>query len=65
MLNSARYRDGGTAQGSSVLLDDRLASGERGVCSADTQGMTLEKAERWLAPILGYDPDQERKSAVG
>ncbi|MEA2079212.1 MAG: vitamin B12 dependent-methionine synthase activation domain-containing protein, partial [Pseudomonadota bacterium] len=32
---------------------------------ARRKGMTLEEAERWLAPNLGYDPDQERKSAVG
>jgi 5-methyltetrahydrofolate--homocysteine methyltransferase len=30
---------------------------------ARRKGMTLEEAERWLAPNLGYDPDQERKSA--
>ncbi len=32
---------------------------------ARRKGMTLEEAERWLAPNLGYDPDNERKSAVG
>jgi 5-methyltetrahydrofolate--homocysteine methyltransferase len=30
---------------------------------AQRKGMTLEEAERWLAPNLGYDPDQERKTA--
>jgi 5-methyltetrahydrofolate--homocysteine methyltransferase len=30
---------------------------------AARKGMTLEEAERWLAPNLGYDPDQVRKSA--
>jgi 5-methyltetrahydrofolate--homocysteine methyltransferase len=24
---------------------------------AERKGMTLADAERWLAPILGYDPD--------
>jgi len=28
------------------------------------KGMTLEEAERWLAPNLRYDPDQERKTAA-
>ncbi|MGD2075485.1 MAG: methionine synthase [Gammaproteobacteria bacterium] len=32
---------------------------------ARRKGMTLEEAERWLAPNLGYDPDEQRKSAVG
>jgi len=32
---------------------------------ARRKGMTMEEAERWLAPNLGYDPDQERKTAVG
>jgi 5-methyltetrahydrofolate--homocysteine methyltransferase len=30
---------------------------------AARKGMTLEEAERWLAPNLGYDPDRARKSA--
>jgi len=30
---------------------------------AQRKGMTLEESERWLAPNLGYDPDQERKTA--
>jgi 5-methyltetrahydrofolate--homocysteine methyltransferase len=30
---------------------------------ARRKGMTVEEAERWLAPNLGYDPDQERKTA--
>jgi len=30
---------------------------------AKRKGMTLEEAERWLAPNLGYDPDQARKTA--
>ncbi len=30
---------------------------------AQRKGMTLEEAERWLAPNLGYDPDQDRKTA--
>ena len=30
---------------------------------ARRKDMTLEEAERWLAPNLGYDPDQERKTA--
>ena len=34
MLDSERYRGGGTVQDPSILLYDRLASGERGVCSA-------------------------------
>ena len=32
---------------------------------ARRKGMTLEEAERWLAPNLGYDADQERKTATG
>ncbi len=32
---------------------------------AQRNGMTLEEAERWPASNLGYDPDQERKTAVG
>jgi 5-methyltetrahydrofolate--homocysteine methyltransferase len=32
---------------------------------ARRKGMTVEEAERWLAPNLGYDADQTRKSAVG
>jgi len=31
---------------------------------ARRKGMTLEDAERWLAPNLGYDPDNDRKSAA-
>ncbi|MCO6413617.1 MAG: methionine synthase [Thiogranum sp.] len=31
---------------------------------ARRKGMTVEEAERWLAPNLGYEPE-ERKSAVG
>jgi 5-methyltetrahydrofolate--homocysteine methyltransferase len=32
---------------------------------ARRKGMTLEEAERWLAPTLGYDPDQQAKAAAG
>ncbi len=33
---------------------------------ARRKGMTLEEAERWLSPNLGYDPDQENaKAAAG
>jgi 5-methyltetrahydrofolate--homocysteine methyltransferase len=32
---------------------------------ARRKGMTVEEAERWLAPNLGYDADEQRKSAVG
>ena len=32
---------------------------------ARRKGMTIKEAERWLAPNLGYDPDQEKKTAVG
>jgi len=27
---------------------------------AERKGWTIEEAERWLAPILGYDPNVER-----
>jgi len=30
---------------------------------ARRKGMTVEEAERWLSSVLGYDPDQERKTA--
>jgi 5-methyltetrahydrofolate--homocysteine methyltransferase len=26
---------------------------------AERKGMSLEEAEKWLAPNLGYDPDQQ------
>jgi 5-methyltetrahydrofolate--homocysteine methyltransferase len=32
---------------------------------ARRKGMTLEEAERWLAPNLGYDPGQDKQEAVG
>ncbi|MDT8386838.1 MAG: methionine synthase [Thiogranum sp.] len=32
---------------------------------AQRKGMSLDEAERWLAPNLGYDPDQEKRAAVG
>jgi len=32
---------------------------------ARRKGMSVEEAERWLAPNLGYDPDQAKKTAVG
>ena len=33
---------------------------------ARRKGMTVEEAERWLAPNLGYDPDRDRaKAAAG
>ncbi len=32
---------------------------------ARRKGMTLEQAQRWLAPNLGYDSEEPRKTAVG
>ncbi|HFD87843.1 MAG TPA: methionine synthase, partial [Gammaproteobacteria bacterium] len=32
---------------------------------AQRKGMTLEEAERWLAPNLGYNPDDEKTAATG
>jgi len=31
---------------------------------AQRKGVTLEEAERWLEPNLGYDSDQERKQSA-
>jgi 5-methyltetrahydrofolate--homocysteine methyltransferase len=31
---------------------------------AERKGMTLEEAEKWLAPNLGYEPDEPRKEGV-